>query len=94
MSNSNIGGRKEINIINHIFVIRGIVNSVSNGKEPSIHIQIYDRNQASDFLFLEDCMNETFNNLPEEEPYDKLAILYKSNIENQVAVKTSHGPTN
>ena len=40
MSDSNIGVRKERNIKNHLFMIYGIINSVINGNEDCIDIQI------------------------------------------------------
>ena len=43
MSSSNIGGRKDRNIRDHLFVINGILNDVvQNKKEKNIDIQILD----------------------------------------------------
>ena len=43
MSNSNIGGRKQRNIREHLFVINGIMNDVRNNKETEeIDLEIYD----------------------------------------------------
>lgn len=93
MSDSNIGGRKEMNIRNYIFNIIGIFNSVIQGEEKCIDIQVYDLKQAFDSLILGECMNDVYDSLPEEEKDDKIALVYQSNIDNMVSVKTVHGLT-
>ena len=42
MSDSNIGARKGRNVKDHLFLIYGIINSVVNGNESCVDIQIYD----------------------------------------------------
>ena len=42
MSDSNTGARKDKNIRNHLFIVYGVINSVLNGKEECMDIQIYD----------------------------------------------------
>ena len=42
MSSSNIGGRKNRNIRDHLFVINGILNDVTKSKEVDVDLQIYD----------------------------------------------------
>ena len=54
MSPSNIGAMKNKNIRNHLFILYGIINSVINGGEKCIDIQIYDVKQCFDALWLED----------------------------------------
>ena len=93
MSDSNIGARKGRNVKDHLFLIYGIINSVVNGSEPSIDIQIYDLEKAFDALWLEDCMIDAYNTLPSGARDDKLAVLYESNAENLVAVNTAVGLT-
>ena len=93
MSDSNIGGRKDKNIKNHLFMIYGIINSVINGKEDCIDIQTYDIEKAFDGLWLEDCLNDIFDTVPEANRNDKLALLYESNRKNMVAVNTAVGMT-
>ena len=93
MSDSNIGGRKERNIKNHLFMIHGIINSVINGNEDCIDIQIYDIEKAFDGLWLEDCLNDIFDTVPEANRNDKLALLYESNRKNMVAINTAVGMT-
>ena len=93
MSNSNIGALKNKNIHNHLFVVYGIINSVLRGESPSVDIQIFDIVQCFDALWLEDVMNDLYDSLPLSGQNDKLTLLYKSNFENRVAVKTPVGQT-
>ena len=93
MSDSNIGARKDRNIKNHLFMIYGIINSVIRGKEDCVDIQIYDIEKAFDGLWLQDCMNDLFDTVSEENKNDKLALLFKSNQNNLVSVNTAVGLT-
>ena len=65
MSDSNIGSRKDRNIKNHLFMIYGIINSVIRGDEDCIDIQIYDIVKCFDGLWLEDCLNDVFDSVPQ-----------------------------
>ena len=56
-------------------------------------IQIYDLVQCFDGLLLEDVMNDMYEALPSEQQDDKLALIYESNVNNLVAVKTPVGQT-
>ena len=56
-------------------------------------IQIYDVEKCFDALWLEDCMLDLYDTLPPEARDDKLALVYKVNTENYVAVNTSVGQT-
>ena len=93
MSCSNIGARKGRNVKNHLLIIYGIINSVINGKEKCNNIQIYDLEKAFDLLWLEDCMNDTFDSLDVAHRDDKIALLYQLNKKNLVAVNTPFGVT-
>ena len=93
MSDSNIGARKDKNIRNHLFVIHWVINSVLNEEKNPIDIQIYDLEQAFDALWLEDCLNDVFDNLSDEERDDKIVLVYESNVSNLVAVNTAVGQT-
>ena len=93
MSCSNIGSRKGRNVKDHLFIIYGIINSVVNGSDTCIDMQIYDLVKAFDSLWLEDCMNDAFDTLDKTHRDDKLALLYESNKENLVAVNTPFGIT-
>ena len=93
MSDSKIGARKNKNIRNHLFMIYGIMNSVIKGKNESIDIHIYDLVKAFDALWLEDTLNNVYDTISDDERDDKLALLYRSNEVNLVAVKTAVGLT-
>ena len=62
MSDCNVGSRKKRNMKDHLLIIHGIINSVVNGNEECIDIQIYDLEKAFDGLWLEDCLNDIYDN--------------------------------
>ena len=93
MSNSNIGARKNRNIRDHLFIVYGIINSVLNGEDDPVDIQIYDVEKCFDALWLEDCMLDLYETLPPEARDDELSLLYKINQDNYVAVNTVVGQT-
>ena len=74
MSDSNIGGRRNKNIKNHLFVVYGTINSILNEEKSCIDICIYDLEKAFDALWLEDCLIDLYDTLPEEQRDDKLAL--------------------
>ena len=45
-------------------------------------IQIYDLVQAFYSLWLQDCMNDIYDCLPENQRDRKLALIYETNINN------------
>ena len=90
-SDSNIGSRRNRNIKDHLLVHHGVINSVIYGNEECIDLPIYE--QAFDSLWLEDCLNDIFDTLPEENRNDKIALLHNSNQVNLIAVKTAAGLT-
>ena len=93
MTNSNIGGRRDRNIRDHLFIVYGIINSVINGSEEEVDIKIYDVEKCFDALWLEDCLLDLLDTLPAEEHDDKVSLLYNMNVKNKVAVKTPFGLT-
>lgn len=93
MSASNIGARKGRNIRNHLLVIYGIINSVVNGKEEPIDLQIYDLEKCFDALWLDDCLNDVYDTVEESSRNSKLALIYEANQENLVSIKTALGKT-
>ena len=93
MSPSNIGAMKNKNIRNHLFILYGIINSVLQGEERCVDIQIYDVKQCFDALWLEDCMLDLYSATPQSQHNDRLAMIYKANEVNKVAVKTPVGIT-
>ena len=93
MSDSNIGARKNRNIRDHLYIVYAIINSVIHGNEEPVDIQIYDVEKCFDALWLEDCMLDLYETLPAQARDDKLALIYKMNIDNYVAVNTAVGQT-
>ena len=93
MSDSNIGARRQKNIKNHLFVVYGIINSILHEEKSCIDICIYDLEKAFDALWLEDCLIDLYDTLPEKQRDDKLALVYEANKTNLVAVKTTVGLT-
>ena len=78
---------------NHLFIIYGIINSVIKSKNDSIHVQIYDLVKAFDKLWLEDTFNELYDSVDDDKKDDRLALLFKSNENNKILVKTPVGKT-
>lgn len=93
MSDSNVGARKKRNVKDHLLILHGVINSVINGNEECIDLQIYEIEKAFDALWLEDCLNDIIDNLPDEKQDDKIALLHKINEKNLVSIKTPHGLT-
>ena len=73
MSDSNVGTRKKRNIKDHLLLVHGVINSVIRGNEDCVDIQIYDIEKAFDALWLEDCLNDIFDNLSEKNRNDKIS---------------------
>ena len=93
MSDSNIGGRRKMNIKNHLFIIYGVMNSVVWGEDDPIDLQIYDLLKCFDALWLEDCMIDMVDSIPPSSQDDKIAMVYEANKSNLVAINTAVGQT-
>ena len=76
MSPSNIGAMKNKNIRNHLFILNGIINSVIQGEEDCIDVQIYYVEQCFDALWLADCMLDLHSATPQSQHNDRLAMIY------------------
>jgi hypothetical protein len=90
ISDSNVGARKGRNIRDNIFVINAILNEVRRRKLKGIDIQILDVKKCFDKLWAKECINDIFDNGLQN---DKLSLLYKTNINAKVAIKTPAGIT-
>ena len=90
MSDSNVGARKKKSIRNHIFILNGIINEAIQKKNEPVDILIGDYRQCFDSLWLDECINDLYEAGIND---DKLALMYKLNSVNQVAVKTPFGLT-
>ena len=88
LTDCNVGARRNRNIRDNIFVINAIMNSVVNGNEKPVDLELYDIETCYDALWLK----ETINSLYEAGiRNDKLCLLYKENQNANIVVKTSQG---
>ena len=90
MSDSNVGARRGKGVRNHLFIVHGVINEVIQDKSKSLDIGILDYRQCFDSMWLEDTINDLYEAGITD---DKLALIYKSNETNKVAVKTPSGMT-
>ena len=90
MSDSNVGGRKNKNIRNHIFVVNSVINEVIQNKKHSIDIEILDYKKCFDSMWMEECVNDLWEAGVQD---DQLALIYKINEKVNVAVNTPFGIT-
>ena len=90
MSDSNVGGRKNKSIRNHIFVLNSVINDVIQNKKQSIDVEILDYRQCFDSMWMEECVNDLWEAGIQD---DHLALIYEVNKNVNVAVKTPFGLT-
>ena len=89
MSDSNVGGRKNMSCINHIFVLNGIIHeTISSKKKSPVTIQIYDYKQMFDSMELDEAVSDLFDSGIKD---DTLALLYDANRNINVRIKTPSG---
>ena len=88
LSDCNVGARKNRNIRDNIFVLNAITNSVVNGKEESVDVQLFDVDKCFDSLWVEECINDIHEAGLDN---DKLALLYLENQNANIAIKTPTG---
>jgi exonuclease III len=90
ISDSQVGGREEYNVRDHLFIIYSVLNSVFNKESPPVDIHMYDLCKCFDGLWLEECCNNLYEAGITD---DKLAMIYEGNKVNNVAVRTPAGLT-
>ena len=83
MSDSNVGGRKNRNIRDNLFVIYAIINDAIKNKK-NIDIQFYDISKCFDAMWSEETMNDAFDAGLKG---DKFALVSLMNNRCQVKVK-------
>ena len=91
LTDSNVGARKKRNLRDNIFVLNAVTNSVINGNEAPIDVQIFDVEKCFDSLWLEEYVNDLYDIGFQNE---KLAILHLENQIADIAIKSSNGITN
>jgi hypothetical protein len=87
LTDHNVGARKCRNIRDNIFVLGAVVNSVVNGKEGPIQIQIGAVEKCFDKLWLQNTTNALFEAGLNS---DLLNLLYLENQNARIAVKVNN----
>ena len=90
MSCSNVGGRKQRNIRDHLFVVYAAINDVMNGTGTSFDIQGYDVMKCFDEMWYEETLNDLWDVKIQD---DKFALISKLDEKCQIVVKTPCGVT-
>ena len=91
MSVSQVGGRKAMNVRNHIWVLNGVIQDVLNrkGADP-IDVQIVDIKQCFDALWPEDCLSDLYAYGVQDHTIN---LLYYGSIDTNIAIRTPVGVT-
>ena len=84
LSDCNVGGRKGRNIRDNIFALNAIMNSRKKQCDEALDIQIFDVEKCFDALWLHEVVTCLYNVGLQN---DKLPLLFKENMNAQVAVK-------
>ena len=87
ITNQNVGARKCRNIRDSIFVLGSVINSVINGNEDPIQIQVGDVEKCFDKLWLQNTTNDLFEAGLKN---DKLNLLYLENRNTKVSIKVNN----
>ena len=90
MSCSNVGGRKNRNIRDHLFTLYAVINDVINGNGASIDAHLYDVIKCFDEMWYQETFNDLWNVQVQD---DKFALLSKLDGHCKIVVKTPCGVT-
>ena len=90
LTDSNVGARQNRNIRDNIFVVNAVTNETIRKKKEGLDIQIFDAYKCFDKLWAKECFNDVYESGFTD---DKLPLLFKENMNAQVAVKTKTGTT-
>ena len=61
LTDGNVGARKNRNIRDNIFILGAVINSVTNGAEDSIQVQVVDVEKCFDKLWLQSTTNALYD---------------------------------
>jgi hypothetical protein len=86
LTDGNVGARKYRNIRDNIFILGAVSNSVVNGQEEAIQVQVQDAVKCFDKLWLEETTNALFEAGLQT---DMLNLLYLENRKVKVAIKVN-----
>ena len=87
LTDGNVGARKDRSVRDNIFVLNAIINSVENGRNEAIQVQVMDATKCFDKLWLQACINSLYEAGID---HDSLNLLYIENKNAQVAVKINN----
>ena len=90
LTDCNVGCRKKRNIRDNLFVLNAVINDVKKGKGDPIDAVVYDVTKCFDSLWLNECIND-LNEVGMND--DKLPLLYKTNENAKIVIKTPSGST-
>ena len=89
MSDSNVGGRRDRNIRDNLFIVYGIINyAIRNNLE--IEINLYDLAKCFDSMWYQETMNDLWDTGVQD---NKFALVAKMNDRCNIAIKTPIGIT-
>ena len=88
MTESNIGGRKNRGIRDHLFVVNGVIFEHCKSKTNPVSFQIMDFKSCFDSLWELEMINDLFEAGVTD---DKLVVIHKLNETNHIRVKTPAG---
>ena len=77
LTDSNVGGRKNRNIQDNIFVINAILNSRNKSSKESLDIKVYDIEQCFDSMWLHEVITSLFEAGLKN---DKLPLLFLDSL--------------
>ena len=86
LTDGNVGARKGRNIRDNIFILGAVINSVTNGGEEPIQIQVVDVEKCFDKLWLQATTNALYEAGIKS---DLLNLLYIENKNAKIAVKVN-----
>ena len=86
LTDGNVGARKGRNIRDNIFILGAVINSVTNGGEEPVQIQVVDVEKCFDKLWLEATTNALYEAGIRS---DLLNLLYIENQTAKIAVKVN-----
>ena len=89
MSDSNIGGRKNRHIRDHLFIVNGILHEANSSvNQTPLTFQILDYQSCFDSLWQYKIINELFDAGIQN---DKLVLLYDVYKTNKISIRTPFG---
>ena len=90
LTDGNVGSRKRRNVRDNLFVVNAVMNAAKQNKTEAIDINVYDVTKCFDTMWL----SESIHDLCEAGVRnDKLCLLYLSNKNAQIAIRTLSGIT-